>query len=85
MTNITLMRKFEILRVPKCDAKTRSEPMPLENGANQTPLTQGHPKPHKRAFVKITVSAKHNELKCNKMRSACIHCFHSPENNSSFP
>ena len=86
MTNITLMRKFEILReLPKCDTETRSEPMPLEKWCQQTPLMQGHPKLHKRVFVKNTVSVKHNELKCNEMRSACIHCFHRPKNNSSFP
>lgn len=58
------------MRINKIDTKIQSDQMVLENGAadwfsSVSVASNLH-------FVKTAVSAKHNKIKCNKMRSACI-------------
>ena len=69
ITNITVMRKFEILRdLAKYDTDTRSEQCYWKNGTDRLAQYRVDTKPQ---FVKKkshAISVKHNKTKGNKMR-----------------
>ena len=63
------MKKLEILQeLPKCDTDTQNEHMPLEKWHLWTCTMQGC---HRTSIYKKCHAAKYNEVKQNKMRSAC--------------
>ena len=65
------MKDSEIFReLPKCDPETQSEQMLLEKW-HQYRLAQ-HRVATDLQFVKNAISAKHNKVKCNKARYACV-------------
>ena len=74
MTNIMIMKTFEILKkVLKCDPETQNEQMLLEK-MTQVDLA-GHRVATNLQFVKYIISRKCNTAKCNKMRYASVLLF----------